>query len=234
MGGGAGSGVGYGTGNARGISAGVLNGKAIILPKPAYPSVARAAGASGAVSVQITIDESGNVISATAVGGHPLLRAAAVAAARQAKFTPVKLSGRPVKTVGAIVYNFVTLETTPTSSSVAVGEKDVTLLLEEQKRIELEAKLHPALLALVDRLKEKSAKPGVDEVKFVRDGRAEIQIWLTDKSGAIIEQLKQLGFEVVLDPKTARMIIGRVPIEKLAALAELEFVRYVAPRLSGK
>ncbi|HLF83207.1 MAG TPA: hypothetical protein VI837_03435 [Blastocatellia bacterium] len=42
-------------------------------------------------------------------------------------------------------------------------------------------------------------------------------------------QLKQLGFEVVLDPKTAKMIIGRLPIEKLAALVELKSVRYVAP-----
>jgi len=48
-----------------------------------------------------------------------------------------------------------------------------------------------------------------------------------------IAQRKQLGFEVVLDPKTAKMIIGRLPIEKLAALAELKAVRYVAPRTSN-
>src|SRR5678816_1571975 len=55
------------------ISGGVLNGKAISLPKPAYPPIARAAHASGTVVVQVTIDENGNVISARAVSGHPLL-----------------------------------------------------------------------------------------------------------------------------------------------------------------
>ncbi len=88
------------------ISGGVLNGKAISLPKPAYPPIAKAAKASGAVTVQVLVDEKGNVVTARAVSGHPLLQAAAVAAARQAKFSPTKLSGKPVKVVGIITYNF--------------------------------------------------------------------------------------------------------------------------------
>ncbi len=63
--------------------------------------------ASGAVQVQVLIDENGNVISAHAVSGHPLLQAAAVSAARSSKFTPTKLSGQPVKVNGVIIYNFV-------------------------------------------------------------------------------------------------------------------------------
>ena len=89
------------------ISGGVLNGKAISLPKPAYPAIARQAHASGTVTVQVTIDENGNVISAHAVSGHPLLQAVAVAAARSARFSPTKLSGQPVKVTGVITYNFV-------------------------------------------------------------------------------------------------------------------------------
>jgi len=89
------------------ISGGVLNGKAISLPKPQYPTLARQAHASGTVIVQVLIDEAGNVISAHAVSGHPLLQAASVAAARQAKFAPTKLSGQPVKVNGVIQYNFV-------------------------------------------------------------------------------------------------------------------------------
>lgn len=89
------------------ISGGVLNGKAINLPKPAYPPIAKSAHASGTVVVQVTIDENGNVISANAVSGHPLLRAASVAAARGARFSPTKLSGQPVKVTGVITYNFV-------------------------------------------------------------------------------------------------------------------------------
>jgi periplasmic protein TonB len=89
------------------ISGGVLNGKAISLPKPAYPPIARQAHAAGTVVVQVTIDENGNVISATPVSGHPLLRAVAAAAARGARFSPTKLSGQPVKVTGVITYNFV-------------------------------------------------------------------------------------------------------------------------------
>ena len=89
------------------ISGGVLNGKAISKPQPAYPPIAKAARASGTVTVQVTVDEQGNVISARATGGHPLLQQAAVSAARQARFSPTLLSGQPVKVNGVITYNFV-------------------------------------------------------------------------------------------------------------------------------
>lgn len=89
------------------ISVGVLNGKALSLPKPAYPAAARAVNASGAVNVQVMIDEQGNVVSADAVSGHPLLRATAIKAALESKFSPTALQGQPVKVTGVIVYNFV-------------------------------------------------------------------------------------------------------------------------------
>ena len=89
------------------ISGGVLNGKAIRLVTPPYPAIARSAHASGQVSVQVLIDENGNVLSATPTSGHPLLRAAAQSAAMQSKFSPTKLSGQPVKVNGVIIYNFV-------------------------------------------------------------------------------------------------------------------------------
>jgi protein TonB len=89
------------------VSGGVLNGKAISKPQPAYPPIAKAARAAGTVTVQIVVDESGRVISASAVSGHPLLQQAAVAAARQARFSPTLLSGQPVKVSGVITYNFV-------------------------------------------------------------------------------------------------------------------------------
>lgn len=89
------------------ISGGVLNGKAISKPAPPYPAIARAAKASGTVTVQITIDEEGKVIEAAAVSGHPLLRASAVSAARKARFSPTLLAGQPVRVAGVITYNFI-------------------------------------------------------------------------------------------------------------------------------
>jgi TonB family protein len=93
------------SGNAK-VESGVLNGKALELPRPEYPSIARAARASGTVTVQVVIDEQGNVSAAHVVSGHPLLQAVSLAAARQAKFFPTLLEGEPVKVTGVITYNF--------------------------------------------------------------------------------------------------------------------------------
>ncbi|MDQ6788246.1 MAG: energy transducer TonB [Acidobacteriota bacterium] len=89
------------------ISGGVLNGKATSLPQPAYPPAAKAVRAGGTVTVQVKIDEAGNVVSASAVSGHPLLKAAAEQAARRAKFSPTMLSGQAVSVTGIITYNFI-------------------------------------------------------------------------------------------------------------------------------
>ncbi|MBV9925884.1 MAG: VWA domain-containing protein [Acidobacteria bacterium] len=88
------------------LSAGVLNGKAVRLPVPAYPSAARNSGAQGRVVVEVLIDEQGKVVEARAVSGHAFLLQAAVAAARQARFTPTLLSGAPVKVKGTLNYVF--------------------------------------------------------------------------------------------------------------------------------
>jgi TonB family protein len=89
------------------ISFGVLNGKALVLEKPIYPPIARQAHASGTVVIQVVIDEEGNIISARAVSGHPLLQAVCVDAARKSKFSGTTLAGQPVKVTGVITYNFV-------------------------------------------------------------------------------------------------------------------------------
>ena len=91
----------------RAIQGGVLNGKAVSLPKPEYPAAAREAKASGTVTVEVVVDEAGNVVEAKAVSGHPLLQAAAVNAARQARFTQTFVSGEPTRINGYLTYNFV-------------------------------------------------------------------------------------------------------------------------------
>ena len=88
------------------VAGGALNEKATKLVQPAYPSAAKAVKASGAVIVQVVVDEEGRVISATAITGHPLLRAAAESAARQSLFKPTLVSGKAVKVKGTVTYNF--------------------------------------------------------------------------------------------------------------------------------
>lgn len=87
-------------------SGGVLQGSATRRAEPVYPPLAKAARISGSVVVEVTIDEEGNVISARAVSGHPLLKDAAVAAAREWKFSATQLQGIPVKVIGTITFNF--------------------------------------------------------------------------------------------------------------------------------
>jgi len=105
---------------------------------------------------------------------------------------------------------------------------------EEKKRADVVSRLHPTVLAVLDRLKAKNMVAGPDEARFIHSGKAEVQVWLTDKSPEAMAKLKELGFEVVLDPKTSKLVIGRLPIEKLGALSELKFVRYVAPQNSSQ
>ncbi|HEX8284367.1 MAG TPA: cytochrome c oxidase assembly factor Coa1 family protein [Pyrinomonadaceae bacterium] len=89
------------------VSGGLLDGKAVSKPEPPYPAIAKAARASGKVTVRVTVDETGHVVSAEPVSGHPLLHAAAVAAAKQARFAPTLQGGEPVKVSGVLTYNFV-------------------------------------------------------------------------------------------------------------------------------
>lgn len=91
----------------RSVSGGILNGKAVELPAAKFPAAAKAVKASGTVAVQIVIDENGDVISAAAVSGHPLLRGAATDAAKAAKFSPTFINGAGVKVSGVLTYNFV-------------------------------------------------------------------------------------------------------------------------------
>lgn len=88
------------------VSGGVLQGSALRRVQPTYPPIAKAARASGAVQVAVEIDEEGDVTSASVVGGHPLLRQAALDAARKWKFKPTMLSGVPVKVSGVLTFNF--------------------------------------------------------------------------------------------------------------------------------
>ena len=63
--------------------------------------------------------------------------------------------------------------------------------------------------------------------KSVRDGKAEIQVWLTIKSPDHIVRLEHLGFEVILDSQSPNLIIGRLLVEMLEALVELASCRAV-------
>lgn len=90
----------------RPLSGGVLNGKALDLPMPNYPDLARRQHITGLVQVEVVVDENGKVISARVLSGPVSLRMVAMQAALRARFSPTKLSGQSVKVSGQINYNF--------------------------------------------------------------------------------------------------------------------------------
>jgi len=89
------------------VAGGIINGKAVSKPPAVYPPAAKAARVSGTVTVQVEVDEDGSVAKAEAVSGPSLLREAAEDAAREARFSPTRLSGQPVRVAGVITYHFV-------------------------------------------------------------------------------------------------------------------------------
>jgi TonB family protein len=101
----------------------VTPGEALKKIQPPYPPIAKAANASGPVQVQILINETGEVIDAYAVDGHPLLQDAAVQAARGWVFKPSEVSGMAIKARGILTFNF---ELTDEAPSPAKSARSVT------------------------------------------------------------------------------------------------------------
>lgn len=94
------------TGVAKPIEGGVLNSRALSLPKPVFPEEAKRLKVSGRVTVRVVIDENGRVISAKATDGPIPLRGAAEDAARKASFAPTTQDGITVKVTGLLTYDF--------------------------------------------------------------------------------------------------------------------------------
>jgi len=74
------------------VTHGLIERKAV----PQYPDEALAKGIEGDVIFKIEVDETGRVMLAVPVEGHPLLVAASVEAMRDFRFRPYLLNGTPV------------------------------------------------------------------------------------------------------------------------------------------
>jgi hypothetical protein len=85
------------------IVSGIVNGRAIELPKPFVPNYK----GDGTVKVRIVVDMNGKVIDAWAVSGPTGLAQASESAARLAKFSPITYCcGSPIYTVAYLGYRF--------------------------------------------------------------------------------------------------------------------------------
>jgi Ca-activated chloride channel family protein len=92
------------------------------------------------------------------------------------------------------------------------------------ERKALESKLHPALLAAFD-----CAVKAQQECKLVDAGKIEVQVFLTQNSANVVDQLRKLGFEPAEGHGEGKILKGRLPVEKLQAFAQIAEVRFVSP-----
>jgi hypothetical protein len=91
-------------------------------------------------------------------------------------------------------------------------------------------KYHSSIAALVERLRNNQTQPAAGEAEFVRDGKAQIIVRLKEFKPEVIEELKKLGFEDLKETPSMRSVVGRIALEKLSALAELDAVTFVSPQ----
>ncbi len=83
---------------------------------------------------------------------------------------------------------------------------------------------------MVERLKTNQTKATVDEAKFVKNGKAEIVVRVKELKPETVAELKKLGFEVLTEMTGANALVGRIAVEKIAALAEIETVTFISPQ----
>lgn len=75
--------------------------------RPIYPEAAKQNRIEGVVSIDVTIDDCGNVVESKAISGPQELFAAAITAAKEWKFTPISPSGQRAAAEGELKVKFV-------------------------------------------------------------------------------------------------------------------------------
>lgn len=89
--------------------------------------------------------------------------------------------------------------------------------------------MHFFIRLLVKRLNKGESSRTENEAKIGKDGKSKISINLTVKMPEVLEKLKLLGFELLSENETT--LTGRITIEKIVQLVEIEQVALVFPDL---
>lgn len=88
------------------VSQGVAEALVVKKVPPNYPQEARDHRIQGVVLLQILISETGDVVDARLISGHPALAQAAIDAVKQWKYKPYLLNGEPVEVETKVQVNF--------------------------------------------------------------------------------------------------------------------------------
>ena len=219
--------VNFRTGTLNKNNSAAFNGKVEKLPKPIISPNKKWDGSDGLVNVRVTVDETGNVISAKAESGHQALRQASEIAARSAKFKIDQPDGNAFQTTGLIVYSF-TRKNKKTEVIAGLSNFAVKLTPEQEKLRTIAVKTASSVFNLIARLKNDQTPPSADEAKFVSNGKADLIIRLKELKPETIAELKKSGFEVLTEMPSAKAVVGRIAVEKIAGLTELEAVTFIS------
>lgn len=98
---------------------------------------------------------------------------------------------------------------------------------DDSRRGDPSSKMDSTLESLLEHVEKTIALPH-NVARHVTGGKVLLQVWLTDTNPETLEKLKELGFEIVAQPKAGHLVIGRLPVEHLKALTKLSVVTYVA------
>ncbi|MCD9185544.1 MAG: marine proteobacterial sortase target protein [Pyrinomonadaceae bacterium] len=188
--------------------------KANVLPKAVYPAAAKT---DSVVKVELTLDAKGNVVTAKAISGDKSFFETAEASAKTAKYTIPQTSREIKKITGIIIFDF-----KAKTKSVTVSDTLQNLKVEVKPN-----KYQSSVKALVERLNGNQALTAED-LKFVKDGKAEIIVRVSDLNAETVNALKAAGFEVLTEMASSNAVVGKLAVEKLAALAELDAVTFIS------
>jgi Ca-activated chloride channel homolog len=253
---GGGVGAGYGGGVGSGVSGGVLGGivsnasPKLATPQrvrisqevsagqlekqvnPTYPPLAKQARIQGEVVLRAVVDKTGTISSLRVVSGHPMLAPAAIEAVKQWKYKPYLLNGTPVEVETLISVNF-NLTSGVTSSSGAaqatVGAPTTTPLRT------IDTKLSPTLVAAYDCWLARADKSKASTACKLTNDKVLVRVIVTGDPAAALQQLQAAGFEPQPGVARSKQFVGRIAVEKLAALADIAAVKFVRPEsLDGK
>jgi Ca-activated chloride channel family protein len=204
-------------------------GRAVKLPKATIADASGWDGREVTVRVAVTVGVAGKVSEAKAESGSQFLRAAAEEAARRTKFK-VKQGSSPTEVTGTITYRFERKDKKAVGAP-ELGRFSIKLSPAQIRERRIAAKYSGSVAALVARLASKTAA-APDEPTFVRDGRADLLVRVADLGPETLAALKSAGFEILTDVPSINAVVGRIAIEKIAALAELDAVTFISPQTS--
>jgi Ca-activated chloride channel family protein len=188
------------------IGGDIQESKIIKKVAPIYPELASRAHVMGKVILIVNVDEKGNVSDVRFSSGHPLLKDAAINAVKQWKYAPKLLNGTPVPVVATV--------------TVVVNPNGSPNTQASQSRLDL---------AVAKVIADINAGKSVKDTTFVRGNKAEVELSVAGRSEELMAKLRSLAFEVISLPKESTKIIGRIPVEKLELLLNIDSVRYIAP-----